>query len=88
MYIQCITFCYRCTVVSKIVPSDLRKDEWTKEEMKEVVSVYEKYNERFDIYHSCCDLPGEEKPRQDYIDHIKGLFHKRNRSGGKQASVH
>lgn len=74
------------TVAPKIVPSHLKGKEWMSDEIKRIKDVYEKYNERFEVFflsHYSHGIPGEEKSREDYIDKIKSIFDAKKHEGGK-----
>uniref|UniRef100_A0A1X7SGJ1 Uncharacterized protein n=1 Tax=Amphimedon queenslandica TaxID=400682 RepID=A0A1X7SGJ1_AMPQE len=71
------------TVAPKIVPSHLKGEKWMSDEIERIENVYEKYNERFEVFFLSCGFPGEEKSRQDYIDMIKSLFYSKKHKGGK-----
>uniref|UniRef100_A0A1X7U1P3 Uncharacterized protein n=1 Tax=Amphimedon queenslandica TaxID=400682 RepID=A0A1X7U1P3_AMPQE len=69
------------TVAPKIVPSHLKGKEWMSNEIERIKDLYEKYNERFEVFFLSRYSPGEEKSRQDYIDKIKSIFDTKKHEG-------
>ncbi|XP_019856607.1 PREDICTED: uncharacterized protein LOC109585103 [Amphimedon queenslandica] len=74
-------FSKQYTVAPKIVPSHLKGEKWMSDEIERIKNVYEKYNERFEVFFLSHGFPGEEKSRQDYIDMIKALFYSKKHKG-------
>ncbi|XP_019856619.1 PREDICTED: uncharacterized protein LOC109585110 isoform X2 [Amphimedon queenslandica] len=62
-------FSKRYTIAPKIVPDHFKGEEWMSDEIKRIEDVYEKYNERFEVFF--CLVTLLEKKNQDRITLIK-----------------